>query len=143
MDDVRAIREDSEIAAQFGALEDGRGQSVRFTVWRRAVDGSWLVEITPHLLGVARAEDVRGFARGILDTLAAGAGESDSLPLYDDGYARVDAVVGFDQSEPYVIVDAYFGSRRDGVPHIEAVSASRADLAALANGARALLDALD
>ncbi|CAM5665284.1 hypothetical protein SAVIM338S_06883 [Streptomyces avidinii] len=137
---MRAIREGGAVVAQFGALEDARGRSVRFSVRLRAADGTWFVEITPSLLGVARAQDVRGFARGVLDTLAARAGESDVLPLFDDGHTRVQAVVGFDEAQPYVIVDAYSGSV--GAAHLEAVAPSRADPLALANGARALLTAL-
>ncbi|MGW6710812.1 hypothetical protein ACWGDE_38805 [Streptomyces sp. NPDC054956] len=155
--DVRAIREFGEIVAQFGALEDGRGRPVRFTVRRRVPDGTWLVEITPHLAGVARAEDVRAFARGIVGVLAAGRGESGSLPLYDDGDTRVDAVVGFDEEQPYLIVDAH--SARDGWPagadpsgaeryadgagatYVEAVGPSRVDARTLSDAARALLAA--
>ncbi|MEU9800713.1 hypothetical protein [Streptomyces sp. NPDC051000] len=169
---VRVVREDSLVVAEFGALEDCGGRPVRFAVRRGAADGAWLVEITPHLLGVARAEDLRHFAHGILDTLSAGAGESDFLTLYEDGRSEVTAVVGFDEGLPYLIVDAYthvFAAARDrtGTPpsggpphadpphadpprtnpvataHLEAVSLSRADPAALQSGARALLAALD
>ncbi len=110
------MREAGVVVAEFGALEDCGGRSVRFAVRHRAADGTWLVEIAPHLLGAARAEDLRHFARGVLDTLAAGAGESDFLDLYDDGRTEVTAVVGFDEGLPYVIVDAYtrfFAPARD------------------------------
>ncbi|MFD8980377.1 hypothetical protein [Streptomyces sp. NPDC059564] len=157
--DARVVWEGSVVVAEFGTLVGCGGRSVRFTVRRGATDGTWLVEITPHLLGVARAEDVRNFARGILDTLSAGAGESDFLALYGDGYADVEAVVGFDEGQPYVIVDAYFDPAQDrigtspkgeplyanpvGGAHLEAVSGYRADPEALESGARALLAALD
>ncbi|MEV6572073.1 hypothetical protein [Streptomyces sp. NPDC051577] len=168
--DARVVREGGLVVAEFGALEDCGGRPVRFAVRRGAADGTWLVEITPHLLGVARAEDLRHFARGILDTLSAGAGESDFLTLYEDGRSEVTAVVGFDEGLPYLIVDAYThvvtaARDRTGTPpsggpphpphthpprtnpvataHLEAVSLSRADPAALESGARALLAALD
>ncbi|MCY0916931.1 hypothetical protein OS965_01900 [Streptomyces sp. H27-G5] len=160
--DARVVREDSVVVAEFGALEDCGGRPVRFAVRRAAADGTWLVEIAPHVLGVARAEDLRHFAHGILDTLAAGAGESDFLDLYDDGRTEATAVVGFDENLPYVIVDAYthvFGPARDRIDappsgeathanpvataHLEVVSASRADPRALESGARALLAALN
>ncbi|MFG2713467.1 hypothetical protein ACGFX2_23335 [Streptomyces goshikiensis] len=152
--DVRAMREDSVVVAEFGALEGCGGRSVRFAIRRGAgPDGTWLVEITPHLLGTARAEDLRNFARGILDTLSARAGESDFLALYEDARNQVHAVVGFDEGLPYLIVDAYtvFSGNRTGTApggepvyaHLEAVSPSRADPEALDSGARALLTALD
>ncbi|MFJ3520523.1 MULTISPECIES: hypothetical protein [unclassified Streptomyces] len=157
--EVRAARRESVVVAEFGALEDFGGRPVRFAVRRGAADGTWLVEITPHLLGVARAEDVRNFALGILGALSAGAGESDFLPLYEDGYAEVQAVVGFDEGLPYMIVDACFDFHQDqvgtspsgeplyadavGGAHLEAVGSSRADAQALEAGARALLAALD
>ncbi|MGI5444764.1 hypothetical protein ACQEVM_03320 [Streptomyces sp. CA-243310] len=118
--------------------------------------------IAPHVLGVARTDDLRRFAHGVLDTLAAGTGESDFLDLYDDGRTQAMAVVGFDEDLPYVIVDAYtdfFGPARDRIDappsdeathakpiataHLEVVSASRADPQALESGALALLAALD
>ncbi|MBP0932105.1 hypothetical protein J0X20_00355 [Streptomyces sp. KCTC 0041BP] len=151
--EVRAMREDSVVVAEFGALENSGGRPVRFAVLRGAgPEGTWLVEITPYLLGTAGAEDLRNFARGILDTLSAGAGESDFFTLYNDTRNQVQAVIGFDEGLPYLIVDAYteFAGNRTGTStsdepvyaHMEAVSPSRADPAALESGARALLGAL-
>ncbi|MFE2528806.1 hypothetical protein ACFXEL_31805 [Streptomyces sp. NPDC059382] len=160
--DARVVREDDVVVAEFGALEDCGGRPVRFAVRLLASDGTRLVEIAPHVLGVARADDLRHFAHGILDTLATGARESDFLNLYDDGRTEAMAVVGFDEGLPYVIVDAYthfFGPARERIDappsgeathatpvataHLEVASASRADPRALESGARARPAALD
>lgn len=90
---VRAQEE--ETVAGFGALEDHRGRSVRFTVLRSAADGAWCLEITPHLAGTASAHDVRGFALGVLDTLeAVGASRADRAVLAGGARALLAALDG-------------------------------------------------
>ncbi|WP_433346062.1 hypothetical protein ACQP25_26015 [Microtetraspora malaysiensis] len=155
--DLKAIRDASEIIAEFAGLTDLAGRPVRFTVRRHRPDGSWLIELAPYLLGLAQAADVRSFAEGILATLEEGAGEPD-FRLFADGYTDAYATVGYDGDELYFTAGAAFDYAQDfvgrtakgeplyrnpvGAAHLELIDVSPADPGHLTGCARALLAAL-
>ncbi|MFJ8164471.1 hypothetical protein ACIRBY_26585 [Streptomyces sp. NPDC096136] len=140
----------------------GGGAPVPLRLRRRASDAAWVFEVgtpaatVPVLAGVAREQDVRAFARGVLDTLEARAGEH-GFRLFDDGRTQVPATVGYGP-EPYLTLEASFGPGRDrvaagpdgGPPRSAPFGWSYAELdgiplaepAALAGFARALLEAV-
>ncbi|MFK0253874.1 hypothetical protein [Streptomyces sp. NPDC090445] len=119
--DAQKVIADSEIAVEFDGLRGyyDETKEVPFRLRRRTADGAWLYEIgspvaaVPQLAGIAREEDVREFAQGILDTIERWAGEPDFL-LWSDGYAQVQATVGYGH-ELYFMVEAFFNARQDRV----------------------------
>lgn len=158
----RAVRDASVVVAEFPGLADLRGEPVRFAVRHHSPQGTqqgtWLIELGPHLLGIARPVDVRALAEGILDTLERGSGEPD-FTLYDDGYAEAQMTVGYDGDELYFTVGVAFDPARDlvgrspsgeplyrnpyGTAYLEFRDVAPADPALLTRCAYALLAALD
>lgn len=152
--DLKALRDASEVIAEFAGLTDLVGTPVRFTVRRHRPDGAWLIELAPHLLALAQAVDVRAFAEGILAVLEQGAGERDFRLVNDDScdaYTRI----GYEGEELYFTAGVYFdvtqavGSSAQDEPlsstsidHLELEYVSPADPRHLTRCARALLAAL-
>ncbi|MGW0391625.1 hypothetical protein ACWDYJ_12145 [Streptomyces sp. NPDC003042] len=163
--DARAVVTGSEVVVECPGVTDyyGRGTAVPLRLRRRVADGAWLFEVgtpvaaVPRLAGVARAQDVRAFARGMVDVLAAGSGEPD-FTLFDDGRTEVIATAGYGP-ELYLGLEAAFdlqqdrvGTDADGRPlyanafggaHVHLGEISPAQPEVLAAFARALLAALD
>ncbi|MGW0904245.1 hypothetical protein [Streptomyces sp. NPDC002853] len=159
---LHAAREESVVVAEFPGLADLRGEPVRFVVRHHSPQGTrqgaWLVELDPHLLGIARPADVRALAEGILDTLERGSCEPD-FALYDDGHTDVRMTVGYDGDELYFTAGASFDPTGDfvgrspsgeplyrnrfGTAYLEFRDVTPADPALLARCAYALLAVLD
>lgn len=161
-----AMRDASVAVAEFPGLADLRGEPVRFAVrhhppqdtQRGTRQGTWLIELGPHLLGIARPADVRAPAEGILDTLERGSGEPD-FTLYDDGYAEAQVTVGYDGDDLYFTAGVAFDPARDlvgrspsgeplyrnpyGTAYLEFREVAPADPALLTRCAYALLVVLD
>ncbi|MEV8314522.1 hypothetical protein AB0Q95_10160 [Streptomyces sp. NPDC059900] len=112
--DLDLARDESVVVAEFGGLRDLGGEPVRFTVRRHPVRGTWVVDLSPYLLGAARPADVRALAEGILATLERGAGEPD-FTLFDDGYAEALMTVGYDGDELYFTAGVAFDPAQDAV----------------------------
>ncbi|MGW6026155.1 hypothetical protein [Streptomyces sp. NPDC055099] len=167
---AKAVRDASVVVAEFPGLADLRGEPVRFAVrhhppqgtrqdsQQHTQHGTWLIELGPHLLGIARPADVRALAEGILDTLERGSGEPD-FTLYDDGYAEAQMTVGYDGDELYFTAGVAFDPAQDfvgrspsgeplyrnsfGTAYLEFQDVAPADPALLRRCAYALLAALD
>ncbi|MEU6762560.1 hypothetical protein ABZ916_08540 [Streptomyces sp. NPDC046853] len=156
--DLEGVRDESVVVAEFTGLRGLGGEPVRFTVRRHPGQGTWVIELSPHLLGAARPADVRTLAEGILATLERGSGEPD-FTLFDDGYAEALMTVGYDGDELYFTVGAAFDPAQDlvgrsangeplyrnrfGTAYLEFQDVSPADPSHLKSCARALLTALD
>lgn len=156
--DLERVRDASAVAAEFTGLRDLSGEPVRFTVRRHPEHGTWIIELSPHLLGVARPADVRALAEGILATLERSSGEPD-FTLFDDGYAEAMMTVGHDGNELYFTAGATFDPAQDfagcspsgeplyrnqfGTAYLEFQDVAPADPAQLTECAHALLAALD
>lgn len=156
--DLESVRDASAVAAEFTGLRDLSGEPVRFTVRRHPEHGTWIVELSPHLLGVACPAEARALAEGILATLERGSGEPD-FTLFDDGYAEALMTVGHDGDELYFTAGATFDPAQDvvgrsssgeplyrnqfGTAYLEFQDVAPADPAQLTECAHALLATLD
>ncbi|MEU3313630.1 hypothetical protein ABZ743_13315 [Streptomyces sp. NPDC006662] len=120
MKDVRDVLAGTETVVECAGLTHHHtgGAPVPFRLRRRGSDGTWVFEVgtpvaaVPALAGGAREEDVRAFARGILDTLEARSGEPDFL-LLRDGCTELLATVGHGP-ELYLTLEATFDPAQDG-----------------------------
>ncbi|MCX4524431.1 MULTISPECIES: hypothetical protein [unclassified Streptomyces] len=162
--DAETVLAGSEVVVELAGFTGYyNGSPVAFRLRRRTADGAWLYEFgspvaeVTALAGVAREEDIRSFAQGILDTLEAGGGEPD-FTLYDDGYTETIATVGYGP-ELYLSVEAAFDFAQDrvgtspsgeelysnpfGGAHVYLGEISPAEPEVLAGLARELLAALD
>ncbi|WP_328924254.1 hypothetical protein OG429_06110 [Streptomyces sp. NBC_00190] len=117
---AQTVTAGSEIVVELpGFTSYYKGTPTPFRLRRREHDGAWLYELgspvaaVEALAGVAREEDIRAFAHGILEVLAVGGGEPD-FPLYDDGYAETIVTVGYGP-ELYLCVEAVFSLAADRV----------------------------
>ncbi|MFG2004299.1 hypothetical protein ACGFNU_34580 [Spirillospora sp. NPDC048911] len=108
-EDLRA----AELVAGFEGLRTGLGDDVPFTVHWHAGRGQWLYDIR-YESDVTTAQALRTFAQGILTAAQTRVGDYDVV-LSDDGYAQVEAGVGFsDVDGPIELtVSAWYDSQQD------------------------------
>ncbi|TDC10938.1 hypothetical protein E1265_30660 [Streptomyces sp. 8K308] len=133
--DVESPRRRADVVASYVGLTDWRGRAVRFDICRTP-EGEWLVDLSPHGLGIARPDELWAFGEGLLRLVGGEGGDREpDFPLFGSDCQEARAVAGNLDGDLYLSVWANGG-------YLELNPIETADPAVLAGPARALLATL-